>query len=221
MSYRYLRKTVQFNKGMAWLISIAFHPIFLFFWLTLIFMVYSPVILHPVMEKDFSNLLFVVLISTAIIPMLVVLVTGIMLRQTFRPADLLMESKEDRIYPFLFVAGYYMALNYTMFRQLNTTLFQIAFIVGLLVAMVGLISNYVKISAHSVGLGAVLGILLSIVRLFPAINYLIPVMLCVLVSGLVLSARLYLSSHSPAQVYGGYLFGFFVSCSIMLLNFSF
>ncbi len=206
---------------MAWVISVAFHPIFLFFWLTFIFMVYSPAILHPVMEKDFSNLLLVVLISTAVIPALVVLVTGIMLRQTFQPADFLMEKKEDRIYPFLFVAGYYIALNYTMFRQLNTTLFQIAFIVSFLVALTGLISKYVKISVHSVGLGAALGILLSIVRLFPAINYLIPVLLCVLASGLVLSARLYLGSHRPAQVYGGYLLGYLVSCSVMLLNFSF
>lgn len=203
------------------MISIVFHPIFLFVWLTFVFTVYSPAILHPVMEKDFPNLLFVVLISTAVIPALIVLVTGIMLRQTFRLTDLLMERKEDRVYPFLFVAGYYMALNYTMFRQLNTALFQIAFIVSLLIALTGLISKYVKISAHSVGLGAALGILLSIVRLFPAINYLMPVLLCVFISGLVLSARLYLGSHYPTQVYGGYLLGFMVSSSIMLLNFSF
>ncbi len=220
MSYRQLRKTVQFNRGMAWLISTVFHPIFLFFWLTLTFMVYSPAILHPVMEKDFLSLIIVVLISTAIIPVLVVLGIGVFLYRTFRPGRFFMENKEERVYPFLFIAAYYMALDYVVFRQLSVTLFQIAFIVSFLVALTGLISRYAKISAHAVGMGAGFGILLSIVRLFPAINYLTPVLLCVLVSGLVLCARLYLGAHKPAQIYAGYSLGLAISCGVMLLNFS-
>jgi hypothetical protein len=80
-----------------------------------------------------------------------------------------------------------------------------------------MINFWWKISIHAVGAGALLATIyaLSMKMYTPLTWYLVTV---ILASGLVLSSRLRLNSHNPAQVWLGFLTGFIgISLFILLI----
>jgi hypothetical protein len=78
-----------------------------------------------------------------------------------------------------------------------------------------IITFFWKISVHSLGIGGIVGILLIISSMVPEspVNYLL--LAAILISGIVLSARLKLQAHTQAQVYVGFLLGLFISFMII------
>jgi hypothetical protein len=94
-----------------------------------------------------------------------------------------------------------------MFR-LQIPMFVKAYIfsTAFLAITVSAINFWWKISLHSVGAGALSGIVivLSFKMMVPLAGFLIPV---ILIGGLVLSSRLKLNSHNGSQVYFGFLTG--------------
>jgi hypothetical protein len=89
-------------------------------------------------------------------------------------------------------------------------LFLKSFIFGtaFLSLIVTLVNFWWKISIHSVGAGALIGLVmaLSLKMLTPLEWHLI---LTLIIAGLVLSSRLKLNHHSPLQVWAGLFTGFF------------
>jgi membrane-associated phospholipid phosphatase len=84
--------------------------------------------------------------------------------------------------------------------------------------MITLINLWWKISLHSVGAGALIGLvlMLSLKMLTPLDWYLISV---IIAGGLILSSRLKLNLHSPQQVWVGLFAGFFgLTASMMLFQ---
>jgi hypothetical protein len=66
-----------------------------------------------------------------------------------------------------------------------------------------------KISAHMIGLGGVVGLIVSI-SLFMHSSVMSYLVLFLIFSGLTGTSRLLLNSHSPAQIYTGFALGLFV-----------
>lgn len=79
------------------------------------------------------------------------------------------------------------------------------------IAMVALISLSWKISAHSVGIGGMLGAVLGIVVKFNHTNLLYALLAIILLTGFLISARLRLNAHTPAQVSAGLFLGICIS----------
>ena len=70
-----------------------------------------------------------------------------------------------------------------------------------------LINLHWKISIHMIGVGGILGAVLGMAQgLF--IELLWPVIIIVLLSGMLGTARLMLKAHNPLQIYAGFLLGF-------------
>jgi membrane-associated phospholipid phosphatase len=82
---------------------------------------------------------------------------------------------------------------------------------GMLVASLFLwINQRMKISMHAGGGGVLCGFLVA----FYSVHSPAPLLLIIgafLVSGLTISARLYLEKHRPIEVYSGWLFAFFIT----------
>ena len=122
----------------------------------------------------------------------------------------------DRRLPYLLTALIYALVTYWFaFRlQLVSTLApQIAVLLGgiaVSVLCVGVISLYWQISAHSVGLGGVLGSLGGIMLKFSQTDLFFSLLILVLLTGLVASARLKLNAHTPIQVSAGLALGLVV-----------
>ncbi len=116
-----------------------------------------------------------------------------------------MEKREQRGLPLLFTGACYMVTAYLLYSEAAfDALFY--FVMGIIAASVFLtyiISLFWKISAHGMGMGGALGLLLVLNWLAPEAGMIIPISAAVLLSGAVLTARLALHAHTPAQVYAG------------------
>jgi membrane-associated phospholipid phosphatase len=79
------------------------------------------------------------------------------------------------------------------------------------IAIVTLITVFWKISAHSVGICGVIGFMFGFYQKYadPLLFY--PILAIILLAGILMSARLYLNAHTPAQVFAGGLLGLTIS----------
>lgn len=164
-------------------------------------------------------LFFRIFLTTFFIPgFAVIMLTFIGLAKSIE-----LPEKEDRIAPYIITGIFYL----WMFRNfLDNPDIPSSFSRAILGSSIGLflaffINIFDKISAHTVGIGGILGFM--ILFLFQKGNtiiffqdfstniYLVPIslifVLIILIAGLTGSSRLYLKAHSPAQVYAGYFIG--------------
>nr|WP_255481043.1 hypothetical protein [Pontibacter sp. Tf4] len=117
-----------------------------------------------------------------------------------------MERREQRRLPLLFTSLCYGITTYLLYREpAFDEIFY--FIMGIITASVILtygLSLLWKVSAHSVGIGGALGLLMLLSRLVPDVPMLLPISLTIVLAGAVLSARLSLQAHTPSEVYTGF-----------------
>ncbi len=136
--------------------------------------------------------------------------------------SLYLENRADRKLPYFLTACVYAGLTYTFrFRMslLSDSSPEIAVVLGSItvsILLVGIVSLWWKISAHSVGVGGAVGTLLAVMTTVgdPALFW--PALGSVLLAGLVGSARLALHAHTLAQVLAGLGLGIVVSASVVV-----
>lgn len=77
--------------------------------------------------------------------------------------------------------------------------------------IVTVVSLFWKISAHATGIGGSIGMLTGLLIRHDEAQLLIPLIFTVLIAGWLLSARLHLNAHTPAQILVGVICGVLVS----------
>jgi len=131
--------------------------------------------------------------------------------------SLYLNTLADRRLPYFLTAVIYLITAYLFTFQmqvLSTLAPEIGVIIGSIgvsILLVGLISLSWQISAHGVGIGGVIGMISSLMLKFGLTDLFIPLLLLVMLSGFVASARLRLNAHTPAQVSAGLALGLLVS----------
>jgi len=130
-----------------------------------------------------------------------------------------LEKREERVYPFFIVSFYYLLayifVAYQWPQELKHSAF-VGFLFGMLLVFVitFLLNFWVKISVHAVAIFGVLGLLIGYnqtqLTAFEgeSIPNLMFILLFSIISGLVVTARLYLKAHSLKEVLIGMLIGF-------------
>lgn len=134
-----------------------------------------------------------------------------------RIKSLEMETQQERLIPYGSAVLYYMALLYLFYNTNFLTIFKVV-ILGAACSIVFtlLINIKWKISAHTVGIGGLAGAVLGIVfKLQFDMEFIF--FMIILIAGLVGYSRLRLNAHTPAQVYVGFLLGFLVQLSLIIL----
>jgi len=129
-----------------------------------------------------------------------------------------MQRKEERVFPFMFTAVFYY-LAFYLLKNMDLPGIYYMFILGanMLLIITLIINFWWKISSHMIGIGGLLGALISISQLMQ-IDILLVISLVIFLGGLLGFARIKSNSHSPAQVYMGYVVGA-VSMLILFLGF--
>lgn len=136
--------------------------------------------------------------------------------------DLTLNERTDRHIPYLLTGLVYSGLTFLFARQMqlvSEVAPEISLVLGsitLSILLVALISLSWKISAHSVGIGGVVGALAGILIRFNESDLFIFVLAFVVLAGLVASARLQLNAHTPAQVGVGLGLGLLVSLVVVI-----
>lgn len=149
---------------------------------------------------------------TALFPLTSIL----LMRRNGLVSDVTMPTRQERIPAYLSTLVYYGMCYYLLRTRLDDPMtLGIFFGAGLGLLLVLLITLRWKISAHMAGIGGLIG---AVVSTMVVDDREAPLLLCALfvVAGLLGTARLVSSDHSPAQVYVGALLGFacVVGCTV-------
>ena len=200
------------SEMVAKIISVIFHPLFMpLYGIVIIFT--APTLFWYIPFKVKKILFLVVMVNNILLPLSLI--------PFFRYRNIisswLMETRKERIIPLLCVSLFYSITSGIMFR-LQIPLFVKGYIfsASFIAITLTIINFWWRISLHSVGAGALTGIVivLSLKMLVPLTWFLIP---AILIGGLVLYSRLKLNSHNGFQVYIGFLTGFAGMNLFMLL----
>ena len=119
-----------------------------------------------------------------------------------------MHDSKQRTTPYIYTLICYCFWAYFLHATLQLPIFMLLVAIGAIVALliVTIINHWWKISAHLTGIGGLLGGICSF-----ALNYsILPIYLIIIVlllSLLLMYARLYLNAHTPLQVVCGFLLG--------------
>jgi hypothetical protein len=193
------------NHSLARFLSFAFHPLLMPTYLFVIILYFLPVSSLSFPMQSRWIILSMIFFTTFMVP-------GLGAYALFRTGFIdsyEIDRREQRSKPLLFTAVCYAVTTYLFYTEpVFDQLF--FFVMGVITASVFLawfVSFFWKISAHGIGLGGALGVLLLVNKLMPEAGLLTPIVLVILVSGAVLSARLALHAHTPAQAYTGFATG--------------
>jgi hypothetical protein len=192
-------------KSIPQIISVILHPLLMpTYGLVVIFNSGTYLSFLPIEFK--KSIFLIVGICTLGIPL--ILIPFYLYRKIISGVE--MNSINERIIPLVITS----ILYYASFYILNNTNVPGAirlFLLGatLCVIVTLIISIQWKISAHMIGLGGMIGLILSISVLMHS-DMLFYLILFIFLSGITASARLILNSHTPTQVYIGFVVGFLI-----------
>ena len=120
-----------------------------------------------------------------------------------------MKNPKERIIPY-FITFLLFYIAHVIIKKLPLDYFYsiYLFAASISVLLVIIISYFWKISTHMVGIGGLTGLILSLSLRMTA-NLMGILIIAIIVAGILGTSRLKLNSHSPSQVYLGFILGFF------------
>ncbi len=124
--------------------------------------------------------------------------------------SMLMDNRSQRFVPFLSTTLFYGLTTWMFSRNLSVLHVSVVVMAAITLAIgtVTLITLFWKISAHATGMGGVIGFMLALNYCYAEEMLFYPVVGAVVLTGALLSARLQLNAHTPAQIFTGLLLGF-------------
>jgi membrane-associated phospholipid phosphatase len=125
--------------------------------------------------------------------------------------------KEERIYLLLVMAVFY-CVTYYLLKGIHLLLIFNYFMLGaaMLAILSAIISYYRKISLHMLAAGSTVGLFTGL-SLNYGIMFTSEILICVFLSGLIGFARLRTESHTPGEVYAGFILGSALMTSLVFL----
>jgi len=201
---------MNLETAFARVFSTVFHPLFIPTIGTVILFNLNTYISYSTPAPAKRFILMVMFLNTAVAPLLAIYL--------FKRAGLIksleMKDRHERLLPLLASALFFM-FTYFLFTRVNLPSILYYYIMGatLLVLLCLIITFRWKISLHMTSLGGFTGLLIATSFLLKTDTTWL-IMLSVLISGLVGSSRILLKLHTQAQVYAGFLLGFFVMLAL-------
>jgi hypothetical protein len=200
-------------KTLAQIISFLFHPCFIPCYATLIMFyglnnsVYN--LLTP--QETKWRVAILVLLFTGIFP--AISVVGLVMYK--KVSNLYVTEQSERTLPYIAGALFYLFFFYFLNDVQIWDSLKLFILSGGVTLTIAIIINFkIKISAHTLSIGGLLGFILCIsylIRLDVTFVY----ASLILISGVIAWARLYLKAHQPKEIY----LGFFVGLTVQLLLF--
>jgi membrane-associated phospholipid phosphatase len=200
------------TRLLANILSVVFHPILIFLYAFFVLAWAKPFIfrgmsLERVLEESNNQRLLVgIFFIQVFIPCLAL---G-MMRGLGMISDIRLPNREERIAPYIVVGLCYlvgfMQLNSSVIAPNELKSFALGVTIALFIAF--FINLFSKISIHAVGMGGLVAMgLYSLLSTDVDKLFILPIL--VICAGLVGTARRLLGAHEPADIYGGYMIGFF------------
>jgi membrane-associated phospholipid phosphatase len=211
------------NNRLAYILSVVLHPLLLPTYILGTLFALTPEVVG-VSALSFAargSLLFLLFLNTFVVP-------ALMIYTFYRLGliqDLHLDTRHERRLPYLITLILYSLSTYLFgwqFQPISELAPQIAVVLGSItasLAVVALVSLRWKISAHATGVGGCLGALGGVILRYGDFSLFFPLLITILITGLLLSARLRLNAHTPAQVSAGLGVGLLISIAAVFLYF--
>lgn len=200
------------ERTLAKLISIVFNPLIVPTYTLIILFQLDVYFTLIIPDSSKWKLILLVFSLTFLLPMLITLM--FMKKRIVKSLE--METREERIFPFIITAIFYY-LTYYLLKSLPIASIFYYFMLGAtLLILISLIINFFwKVSVHLTALGGMFGIFLGVSISF-LVDYPLILFGIILISGLTAYARLKLRLHTQAQVYTGFLIGAAIMLSLLV-----
>ena len=200
----------------AVLLSYVFHPVFIPLYAVLFLVYVHPSYFSGFADQNKLRTIFILIQNAVFYPLFcIVLLKGVGFIDS-----LFLHTKKDRIIPYI-ACGIFFFWTFMVFNQ-QTVYPRIlpSFMLGVFLASsAALIANiYLKISMHAIGLGGWVGLFMVIANTNTMLMTW-PIASVLLITGLVCTARLIVSDHTPKEIYTGLLLGLlaqFVAAYVLL-----
>jgi hypothetical protein len=201
--------------SLARFLSYSLHPLLMPFYAVFIIMQLNTYISYSISPQVQKIIISLVFITTCALPV----VTALILLQKGYIKSLEMETLNERKIPFLTTALFYF-MCYYLLHQLPVPRILGLMVMGaaMTIVMAWLLSFQWKVSIHMIGIGGFTGMLLGLSQVLNA-GLTEFILVSILISGFLGSARLILKAHNPNQVYAGFLIGFFTEW-LVIISFS-
>ena len=193
-------------------ISILFHPL----WMPILgtYILFTHTLLAIINPSIQTAIYKIIAVSTIGMPLLILVFFWYL--KKFKSLE--MNEPKERFFPLIIISIFYLFSFFALYKvKVPEVLY--GFMMGSFVSTVcaAIINLRWKISLHAIGMGGITA-LITLIALMKYISIESIFFQTVLISGVVLTARLWLNKHSIWQVIAGYLLGFFV-ISITILCF--
>ena len=198
--------------AIARLISIILHPIFI-----PIISFHLSIKMVPDLDFTIANyqnyILLILVICTIMFPVLCML----FLIKFDVISSLEMKEKHERPIPLLLTGGFLiLSLKLTEKLLVFTPVLKKELVGAIIIILLAsIISKFWKISLHMLGVGGLIGVLVSLQYLYGGLSSMI--IYFMLIAGITAMARIYLKAHNHSQIYVGFIVGFIIECVIILL----
>ena len=161
--------------------------------------------LSPTMPRLYLG---ICIIGTAILTLVIPIMLLLFMRWRGYIGSLHIENPKQRTTPYIYTLICYGFWAYFVHGVAKLPIFMLVVVIGAIAALlaVTIINRWWKISAHLTAMGGLLGGICSL-GLYYAVLPLWPIIGVLLLSLLVMYARLLLDAHTPLQVIAGYLLG--------------
>ena len=184
-----------------------------------LFIVILPSAWAPIPPTGFRPILLMITLVTLVLPAINIY----LFRMLGTISSIQMPRRKERVLPFIFISIMYCAVTYMFHEKVhmdwNDNFFRFLVIIDALVVAGTLITFFYKISIHSLAIGGIVGILLPLNKVSEETPIFYATLVTIVLSGVVMSARLQLQAHTLREVLLGGLLGLFIGFGGVILLF--
>lgn len=188
----------------AKIISYIFHPLFI-----PVYIIWFLINVHPYLFSSFTTFeKIITLLRFVIMYSFFPLVTLLLAKGLGFLQSIYLKTQRDRIIPYIVCEIYYFWMAYVLRHQsqYSREIVQLAMAI-FIASSIGLLVNiYMKVSMHAISIG-VLVVFTGVLASALSVNFTLYISAALLITGLVCTARLIVSDHTPKEIYIGLLVG--------------
>lgn len=195
------------------IISGMFHPLLMVTYGMILALSFTYLAIYPPMMK--ALLAGGAFMSTAVVPGLFIY---LMVRNG-AAVDLELSDRKERVVPYLIIITSILVCIFYMYKMRVPFWFLSLLMGSGFASLLALLINfYWKISAHTLGIGGLLGGIMGVARMH-LINPYWAFIIVLIAAGLVGTSRIFLKRHTPMQVYAGFFLGFICTFVASLMSY--
>ena len=197
----------------AHIISYVFHPLFIPTYFFIYLMYLMPYKFAGITDWQLKLKLFSVFWLTAFFPAFSVF----LLWKLKLSESIFLRTRKERIIPYVITMFFYWWMYYLSRNFTDQPLALKYFYFGIFVASaIGLtVNNFIKVSLHAMGISGLLTAVILVGFYYP-VNNLVWILMSIIITSIVVSARMVVSDHTKNELTAGFAIGVFTQVAAFL-----